>query len=762
MYLARTAAKPSRFSGRVIGRFERPLTSDSGLAILDAHTGDPATTDLPGALSPQAANMTDRSSPTVHRTRSLNDPAQFLHGVGPKGAELLSKLGIVTAGDILCHLPRRYEDRSKLARIGDLRGGETVLVRARILSAESARTSRRGLDLTRVVIRDDSGAAELVFFRQPYLLRRFQEMMRRDRSLVVYGTVRASSFGLPTIEHPEWEEEVPDSDALSAGRIVPVYPLSEGLTQGRMRRIVASALEGYAPLIEDVLPAKLRRDHRLVGAQEAFRTVHFPEDTASPVAARRRLVFEEFLLLQLGFALQRAAWSGRRSGHTVRLGEGFLEEATRRVFPFAPTASQARAIAEIAADMASGRPMNRLLHGDVGSGKTAVAVAAILMVHQAGLQAAVMAPTEVLAQQHATVLGQWLARADIPVDVAIGGGGPRARQELLERLRTGRSRVVVGTHALIEEDVAFERLGLVVVDEQHRFGVLQRRALQEKGLAPHVLVMSATPIPRTLTLTLYGDLDVTCLRELPPGRRPIRTHWKRPDQSRAVYRGIAELLSRGRQAYVVCPLVEESDKLEALAATQHAERIRAEMLPGYRIGLLHGQMSGPEKDAVMQAFKEHELDVLVSTTVIEVGVDVANAAVVVIENADRFGLAQLHQLRGRVGRGSHASYCVLIGDPRTDDGVRRLQTMTETTDGFRIAEEDLRLRGPGEFYGTRQSGLPAFRFGNIVGDEDILVETRQVASALVTADARLEAPANKPLREKAQALLASLGMVNVS
>jgi len=706
--------------------------------------------------------MTDRSPPNVHRKRSLDDPAQFVRGVGPKGAELLARLGITTAGDILCHLPRRYEDRSQLARIGDLRGGETALVRGRVVSAESVKTSRRGVDLTRVVLRDDSGAAELVFFRQPYLLRRFQEMMRREVPIIVYGSVKASSFGLPTIEHPEWEEELPGSDALSAGRIVPVYPLSEGLTQGRLRRIAASALDGYADEVVDVLPAAMRSAHGLVGLREAFRAVHFPEDAAAPIAARRRLVFEEFLLLQLGFAVQRAARTSRRDGHVVSLPAGFLESALRRVFPFEPTASQAQAIAQIAADMASGRPMNRLLHGDVGSGKTAVAVAGILMAHEAGLQSAVMAPTEVLAQQHAAVLCDWLDRAGIAVDVAVGGSGARARHRLLERLSSGEVSVVVGTHALIEQDVAFARLGLVVVDEQHRFGVLQRKALQAKGLAPHVLVMSATPIPRTLTLTLYGDLDVTCLRDLPPGRRPVKTYWKRPDQAARVYRGVAELLSRGRQAYVVCPLVEESDKLEALAATQHAERIRTEMLPGYRIGLLHGQMPAAEKDAVMHAFKEHEIDVLVSTTVIEVGVDVANAAVMVVENADRFGLAQLHQLRGRVGRGAHASYCVLIGDPRTDEGVRRLQIMTETTDGFRIAEEDLRLRGPGEFYGTKQSGVPTFRFGDLTGDEDILVETREVASALVGADPGLQSPTNRPLRDKALALMKSLEMVNVS
>jgi len=679
--------------------------------------------------------------------------------VGPAGADLLAKLGISTVEDLLCHIPRRYEDRSTYRPIAELRDREAVLVRGRVIAAENVITSRRGMRVTRAIIRDGSGAAELVFFNQPYLLRRFQELARQDRQIVVYGTVRHTGFGIPTIEHPEWEEEQPASDPLSAGRIVPVYNLSEGLTQGRLRRIMAAALETHVRLVEEKLPSDLRARYGLMGLEEALRNVHFPASLAQATEARRRLVFEEFLVLQLALALQRGEWRKDATPHVVEIPSDFFDTGLASLFPFELTDWQRQAIREIATDMASGQPMNRLLHGDVGSGKTAVAVAAIVLAVRSGLQAAFMAPTEVLAHQHAAVLREWLVPQGIDVRLAVGGMSASARGQLRQELASGAIHVVVGTHALIEEDVVFARLGLVIVDEQHRFGVLQRKALLAKGFLRHVLVMSATPIPRTLTLTLYGDLDVTCLKGLPPGRHPVRTYWKRPEQAPKVYDGVRQLLERGRQAYVVCPLVDASDKLEAAAATEMAERIRKEVLPGFRIGLLHGQMPAAEKSAVMNAFKAHELDVLVSTTVIEVGVDVPNAAVMVVENADRFGLAQLHQLRGRVGRGGHASYCVLIADPKTEEGQRRLQIMTETNDGFKIAEEDLCLRGPGEFYGTRQSGIPTFRFGDILQDEETLILSREAARAILEDDPSLAGHRYRKLREAAEAKRRSLELL---
>lgn len=687
---------------------------------------------------------------------------KFVRHVGPAGAELLAKLGIHTAEDLLSHIPRRYEDRSRFCPLDELRYGQQALVRGQVVAAENTVTRRRGMKLTRVVIRDDRGAAELVFFNQPYVLRRFQELQRRGRRVVVYGVVRGTGYGLPTLEHPEWEEEVSDSDQLSVGRIVPVYNLSEGLTQARLRRMVRAALDAYGGLIEDRLPAEVRDRYGLMPRDRAFHMVHFPETLEQAQAARRRLVFEEFLLLHLGFALQRATWTTRSSPHRVEVPEGFFEETLKELFPFDLTEAQRNAIEDIVGDMTSGRPMNRLLHGDVGSGKTAVAVAAIMLAVQNGLQTAFMAPTEVLAHQHAAVLRDWLQPQNIDVHLAVGGMGSASRRRMKGLLETGLAKVVVGTHALIEEDVTFARLGLVIVDEQHRFGVLQRKALMSKGDMPHVLIMSATPIPRTLTLTLYGDLDVTCMRGMPPGRRPVRTYWKSPEDAPKVYEGVRQLLDRGRQAYVVCPVIDVSEKLEARAATEMAERIQREILPGYRIGLLHGQMAASEKSAVMEAFKNHEIDVLVSTTVIEVGVDVPNASVMVVENADRFGLAQLHQLRGRVGRGAHASYCVLIADPRTDEGRRRLEIMTETNDGFRIAEEDLRLRGPGEFFGTRQSGVPTFRFGDILQDEETLIETREAAKAILDKDPTLSSAPYRMLREAAESQVRGLDLLSVS
>lgn len=675
---------------------------------------------------------------------------------------MLAKMGIATIWDLLCHIPRRYEDRSHVRAICELRPGEPALVRGRILNAESVVTRRRGVRLTRALIRDDSGIAELVFFNQPFLGNRFQTIAQRRGTIYVYGIVRWGNGAYPVFEHPEWEEVEPAGDATSGGRIVPIYTLTAGLTQQWMRKMSAAAVEAAADLVPETLPDALRARYGLPRARDAFCSVHFPETLDEARAARRRLVFEEFLLLHLAHQARRDRWQSLASAPRIEVPADEAVHYVADLFPFQLTPSQEQAIREIAADMASGKPMCRLLHGDVGSGKTAVCVAAAVLAVRAGMQVAVMAPTEILALQHGQVFHRWLHRHGIAVDIAVGGRSARARSALLQRLASGATPVVVGTHALIEEDVAFNNLGLVVVDEQHRFGVLQRQALQDKGLSPHLLVMSATPIPRTLTLTLYGDLDVSCLTDMPPGRRPVKTYWKTPDRAEAVYKGVERLLAEGRQAYVVCPLVEASETTEAVAATEHVERIRRERLPGYRVGLLHGQMSSADKEAVMEAFRRHDIDVLVSTIVIEVGVDVPNAAVMVIEDADRFGLAQLHQLRGRVGRGSHPSYCVLIADPRSDEARRRMEIMTETTDGFRIAEEDLRLRGPGEFYGTKQSGMPTFRFGDLLSDESILIEARAAARAILSEDPQLRAPEHAGLRLAAEQAVERLEKVSVS
>ncbi len=472
---------------------------------------------------------------------------------------------------------------------------------------------------------------------------------------------------------------------------------------------------------------------------DALRNIHFPESQAALDAARNRLVFEELFLLQLALAMRKREMEAPGAGIQFTIPDNFDEEL-RQVLPFELTGAQKRVVREIAADMARPVCMNRLLQGDVGSGKTAVAVAAMLIAVRNGYQAALMAPTEILAEQHYLGITKYLANLGIlgiSVDLLTGSLRSKHRREVTERIASGEAQIVIGTHALIQEGVEFRRLGLVIVDEQHRFGVLQRAKLMEKGLNPDILVMTATPIPRTLTLTVYGDLDVSIIDELPPGRKPVRTHWKQHVERRKVYNALRALIDQGRQAYVVCPLIEESEKLQARAATELADFLAGEMFPERRVGLLHGQMKTDEKDQVMSAFRAGEIDILVSTTVIEVGVDVANATTMVIEDADRFGLAQLHQLRGRVGRGQEQSYCVLICEGSSEDSIKRMQVMSSTNDGFVIAEEDLRIRGPGEFYGTRQSGLAGLKIADIFRDIPILEAARKEAFDVVQKDPNL-------------------------
>lgn len=678
--------------------------------------------------------------------RSLDDEVQYVKGVGPSFAAVLGKLGIRTAGDLLRHIPRRYEDRTHFRRIGDLRPGEQATVRGKVVAVETSASNRRNLAISRVVLDDGTGVAQLIFFGQPYLQKVFDKLASGGRSIVVYGLAKRAGFGPIEIERAEWEELADEGDGLSTNRIVPIYPATEGIGQQRLRRIIDSVLKSHLSAVEEVLPGEVVAAHGLCDPHYAYRNVHYPESWEAIDRAHRRLVFEEFFLLQLGLARRRASNRVEAHGPVFRVDPQRFHRDLAQILPFELTKAQKRAVDDVIADVTSGRAMNRLIQGDVGSGKTVVALAAMLLAVENGYQAALMAPTEILAQQHAIVLRRLLEPLALDVELAVGGRGARQREALLKRVASGASRIVVGTHALIEEDVVFDRLGLAVIDEQHRFGVLQRQALYRKAERPHVLIMTATPIPRTLTLTIYGDLDTTVIDELPPGRKPIKTHWKPKREAPAVYAAMRRLLDQGRQAYIVCPLVEESEKLQVQAATQLAERVRKEILPGYRIGLLHGQMRPDEKDEAMRQFKAHEIDVLVSTTVIEVGVDVPNACVMVVEDADRFGLAQLHQLRGRVGRGEHASFCILLADPKTEDGAARMMAMVETQDGFRIAEEDLRLRGPGEFFGTRQSGLPEFSFGDILRDFALMDEARRAAFAMVEADPNLSRPEAAALR----------------
>jgi ATP-dependent DNA helicase RecG len=674
---------------------------------------------------------------------TLETEVQYVKGVGTKLAQVLSKLNIYTLGDLLFHLPRRYEDRRQFRKIAHARPGDAVTVSGRLVTVDNVKV--RNLTLTKAYLDDGSGVLELVWYNQPYMKDTLNKL--RNSQIVAYGIIKESPYGLQ-METPEWED-LPDGadpdSLLSVNRIVPIYPLTEGIRQKRMRQIIWNAVQ-YAHLAPEILPRSVRERLGLMPIQQAIAQIHFPDSEQAIDPARQRLVFEEFFLMQLGVGMQRQRTRQER-GIAMRIDADRLNEMLHRIVPFELTNAQKRVIREIWGDMAQPHPMNRLLQGDVGSGKTIVAAAAILAAVDNQYQAAMMAPTEILAEQHYINLHRLFQPLGISVELLVGRLSNKQRQQARERIATGRGMVAVGTHALIQEGVEFARLGLAIIDEQHRFGVLQRAALRDKGVMPHVLVMTATPIPRTLTLTLYGELDVSIIDELPPGRKPVRTHWKTPEERLKVYEGVRKLIQEGRQAYVICPLIDESDKLQVRAAEQMAEHLQKDVFPDLRVGLLHGRMKPAEKEVIMDAFRAGELDILVSTTVIEVGVDVPNAAAIVIEDADRFGLAQLHQLRGRVGRSEHQSYCVLIANPKSDDGQRRMDIMTRTNNGFLIAEEDLRIRGPGEIYGTRQSGMPSFRVADLVKDMRLLEVARQEAFHLLESDPDLSRPEHAALRE---------------
>ncbi len=673
---------------------------------------------------------------------TLDDPVQRLAGVSESFAATLGKgLGIFTAGDLLKHYPRRYEDRTHFKPICDIRHGEAVTISGKVVSVENIPTRTR-VTLTKVAIDDRSGIAFLVFFNQWYLKKQFEKL--RGKTIVAYGKASRSGRGGLDMTDVEWEAPEDDADALSSGRIVPVYPLTEGALQARVRRAVWTVLQEYGDLAEETLPPEMRARRDLVPLIEAFRNIHFPETEEALQAAQRRFVFDEFFGLQLVLAVRKRQ-ADKIVGTVFAETSAPIAELTAAL-PYPLTGAQARVITEVAADMASAKSMNRLVQGDVGAGKTVIAMAALLIAVRNGHQAAMMAPTEILAEQHYLGIRRIMEAMGVKVTLLSGSLPAKEKRAALASVASGETQIAIGTHALIQDDVAFHRLGLAVVDEQHRFGVMQRAALKQKGFSPDILVMTATPIPRTLTLTVYGDLDVSIIDQLPPGRKPIKTHWKRGHERQAVYETLRKLLQEGRQAYVICSLIEENEKLQARAATELASHLQLQVFTDYKIGLLHGQMKSSEKEETMTRFRDKDLHLLVATTVIEVGVDVPNASVIVIEDAERFGMAQLHQLRGRVGRGTTQSYCLLIGDPKTDDGASRLATMAQTTDGFLIAEEDLKLRGPGDFYGTRQSGLQPLPFIDVLRDVPVLKEAREEAFALLESDPKLAQPEHAALK----------------
>ncbi len=655
---------------------------------------------------------------------------QYLRGVGPARAALLARLGIETVHDLLLHLPRRHEDRRNPTPLSRLTEG---IEQAAIVRVETVRTirTRRGTTLVRAGVVDATGAAHAVWFNQPYLAGR----LPRGQLVSLFGRVERIGRGLQFVS-PEVEPLEPDAEPWNVGRLVPFYPATEGLPQRALRSIVREALTGFAEALTDVLPAALRREHHLPGLREALWAAHFPDDEPSQVAARRRLAFEELLILQLGILRQRRTLELTPRG-AVYGQPGDLVPRFVASLPFPLTRAQQRVIQEILADMRRSAPMSRLLQGDVGSGKTVVASAALLACVEGGYQGALMAPTEILAEQHYLTLRRMLAPLGVGVDLLRGGLGRGERVPALEVLRRGEPAVVVGTHALLEEAVVFDRLGLAVVDEQHRFGVMQRSRLRQKGCAPDVLVMTATPIPRTLILTVYGDLDVSVLDELPPGRQPVKTLVRSKSARPAIYQYVREQVAAGRQVFVVCPLIEESEALQVQSAVELARELAAGPLAALRLEVMHGRLSPSQKAERMEALRAGAIDVLVATTVIEVGIDVPNASLMIIEDADRYGLAQLHQLRGRVGRGAEQSHCVLVAEPATEEGRRRLEVMRATGDGFRIAQEDLRLRGPGEILGVRQHGIGGLRIADPVADLALLEEARRTAEVLLHDDSDL-------------------------
>ena len=681
-------------------------------------------------------------------THPLATALQFVKGIGPQRAKLLANLGLHAVEDALYYLPTRHEDRSQLTPLRSLKPNDVTTVSGTIRAISPPPRGRPRVPLS-ALLSDGTGFLTCVWFGQAYLERVFQ----RGQRLIVHGKIQRYRSGPLQMQVKDFEivedesgegPAEPGDETLHTGRLVPVYGLTRGLTARPMRRLMKRLVDGYVDGLDDPLPDALRARHHLELLSLALRAGHFPKTDADYASARRRLVYDEFLLLQLGLAIRRHR-QGRQPGLAMN-PPGALARRLLASLPFALTPAQDRVWREIRMDMAAPYPMNRLLQGDVGSGKTVVAALAILTAVESGYQTALMAPTEILAEQHLMTLTQLLEPLAVEVALLTNAVKGKARERVAAGTADGSIKCVVGTHALVQGDVRFRRLGLAVVDEQHRFGVNQRATLRGKGESPDVLVMTATPIPRTLALTLYGDLEVSVIDELPPGRKPVVTKARTESARRQIYGFLREQVSEGRQVYVVYPLVEESEALDLRAATEMAARLQGEVFADLRIGLLHGRMAFAEKDRVMREFKAGAIHILVSTTVIEVGIDVPNASVMLIEHAERFGLSQLHQLRGRVGRGPWKSYCILLSGAASEDARRRLDAMTATGDGFKIAEADLSLRGPGDFFGTRQSGLPEFRVADLLRDAAALEAARRDAVALIRDDPQLLAPEHRALR----------------
>ncbi len=673
----------------------------------------------------------------------LDQALQYLKGIGPKSAQKLAQLGLLTVRDALYYFPRDHVNYANQVSIRSAQVGETITIVGRVRSCSCFTSPKnKNLAIFNLKIADESGSMKISRFYagRQYGSRVWQESLERqyprDAWVAASGLVKESKFGL-TLDNPQLEvlgEESTEIRSLKIGKLLPIYALTEGISADLVRKAVQTALPAVV-LIPDPIPQAIRKAFELPDLPIAIKNFHFPETHEEMIAARRRLVFDEFFYLQLGLLRRRYAY--RQQAQTVpryQPLEGELIDQFYQQLPFQLTGAQQRVVNEILADLQDPMPMNRLVQGDVGSGKTVVGVVALLAAIQSGWQTAFMAPTEVLAEQHYRKFVEWLTPLQLPVELLTGSTPTSKRRTILRQLSTGELPLIVGTHALIQPTVEFQRLGLVIIDEQHRFGVEQRATLQHKGDHPDVLSMTATPIPRTLTLSIHGDLDVSQIDELPPGRKPVHTIACGPGDRTHIYNLIEREVAQGRQVYVVLPLIEESEKIDLRSAIEEHQRLQEKVFPKFRVGLLHGRMTSAEKEAVIQSFRERELDLLVSTTVVEVGVDVPNASVMLIEHAERFGLSQLHQLRGRVGRGADQAYCILMTQSRSETSRQRLKVLEQSNDGFVIAEMDLRFRGPGEVMGTRQSGLPDFALASLIEDQEVLEIARLAAEKVIEVD----------------------------